>query len=144
MKQLRPEQEQKLNGVLAMMAQPQQEQGGGPQPTPTAGTTVDTAALLAEIARLKAENEALAKGVARTISFKVSEKGGVSVYGLGRFPITLYREQWEGLLAKEGELRAFIEAAHKAGKLATDEDKARRKAERAAAEAQQSQEQAKK
>jgi hypothetical protein len=46
------------------------------------------------------------------VSIKVSEKGGVSVYGLGRFPITLYQEQWLKLLDMSDELRAFI-AAHK-------------------------------
>jgi hypothetical protein len=68
--------------------------------------------LQAEIARLKAENEALKKPAARgTISFKVSEKGAVSVYGLGRFPVTLYREQWERLLQSADQIHAFI-AAH--------------------------------
>ena len=44
------------------------------------------------------------------ISFKVSEKGAVSVYGLGRFPVTLYLEQWDALLSRASELRDFIEA----------------------------------
>jgi hypothetical protein len=44
------------------------------------------------------------------ISFKVSEKGAISVYGLGRFPVTLYVEQWDKILSKTEELRAFIEA----------------------------------
>jgi len=51
--------------------------------------------LRAEIERLKAENEALKVPASGQISLKVSEKGGVSVYGLGRFPVTLYKEQWE-------------------------------------------------
>ena len=50
----------------------------------------------------------LAKG--GSVSFKVSEKGGVSVYGLGRFPVTLYLEQWDALLSRASELREFIEA----------------------------------
>jgi hypothetical protein len=50
----------------------------------------------------------LAKG--GNINFKVSEKGAVSVYGLGRFPVTLYVEQWDKLLSNASELRAFIEA----------------------------------
>jgi hypothetical protein len=63
----------------------------------------------AELERLKAENEALKKPAARgTISFKVSEKGAVSVYGLGRFPVTLYKEQWEKLLDRNAEIRQFI------------------------------------
>jgi hypothetical protein len=45
-----------------------------------------------------------------TLSFKLSEKGAVSVYGLGRFPITLYFEQWNKLLAQADELRTFLEA----------------------------------
>ena len=62
----------------------------------------------AEIERLRAENERLKRTASRGITFKVSEKGGVSVYGLGRFPVTLYKEQWEKLLDMAGELRAFI------------------------------------
>ena len=63
----------------------------------------------AELDRLKAENEALKKPAARgTISFKVSEKGAVSVYGLGRFPVTLYKEQWEKLLDRGEEIRVFM------------------------------------
>ena len=63
----------------------------------------------AELERLKAENEALKKPAARgTISFKVSEKGAVSVYGLGRFPVTLYKEQWEKLLDRGADIRTFM------------------------------------
>ena len=65
--------------------------------------------LHAEIERLRAENENLKKPAARgQTSLKVSEKGGVSVYGLGRFPVTLYKEQWTKLLAMTDEIRAFI------------------------------------
>ncbi len=65
--------------------------------------------LKAELERLKAENEALkAKGAGRSVSMKVSEKGGVSVYGLGRFPVTLYQEQWLKLLDLADDIRAFI------------------------------------
>jgi hypothetical protein len=63
--------------------------------------------LKAEIERLRAENEAL-KRPRGQMSMKVSEKGGLSVYGLGRFPVTLYREQWEKLLGMADELRQFI------------------------------------
>jgi hypothetical protein len=63
--------------------------------------------LKAELERLKAENERL-KSRARSTGLKVSEKGGVSVYGLGRFPVTLYKEQWTKLLAMADEIRAFI------------------------------------
>jgi hypothetical protein len=67
--------------------------------------------LKAELERLRKENESLKKGAAKGISMKVSEKGGLSVYGLGRFPITLYQEQWTKLLDMSEEIRAFI-AAH--------------------------------
>ena len=64
--------------------------------------------LKAELARLKAENEALKAKGSRAISMKVSEKGGLSVYGLGRFPVTLYKEQWAKLLDMADEIRAFM------------------------------------
>jgi hypothetical protein len=64
--------------------------------------------LKAELERVKAENERLKSQRGRTGSLKVSEKGGVSVYGLGRFPVTLYKEQWTKLLAMADEIRAFI------------------------------------
>ena len=67
--------------------------------------------LRAELERLRAENETLKRGAKRATSIRVSEKGGVSVYGLGRFPVTLYKEQWLKLLAMADEIRAFI-AAH--------------------------------
>jgi hypothetical protein len=63
-----------------------------------------------ELDRLRRENEALKKGASRGVSLKVSEKGGVSVYGLGRFPVTLYKEQWTRLLDMSDEIRAFINA----------------------------------
>jgi hypothetical protein len=66
--------------------------------------------LRAELDRLKKENESLKKGAARGVSMKVSEKGGLSVYGLGRFPITLYKEQWTKLLDLSEEIRAFLKA----------------------------------
>ena len=64
--------------------------------------------LKAELERLRRENESLKKGAAKGISMKVSEKGGLSIYGLGRFPITLYKEQWTKLLDMADEIRAFI------------------------------------
>jgi len=64
--------------------------------------------LKAELERLKAENEALKAKSSRSVSLKVSEKGGVSVYGLGRFPVTLYKEQWVKLLDMADDIRAFI------------------------------------
>lgn len=64
--------------------------------------------LRAEIERLKAENESLKKPVRGGVSLKVSEKGAVSMYGMGRFPVTLYKEQWLRLLEHAEEIRSFI------------------------------------
>ena len=64
--------------------------------------------LRAELERLKAENAALKNQRGRSVSLKVSEKGGVSVYGLGRCTVTLYKEQWTKLLGMADEIRAFI------------------------------------
>ena len=70
------------------------------------------AELQAQMAELLAANAALqAKVEAKSkISFKVSEKGAVSLYGMGRFPVTLYGEQWERILAHADELRSFLAA----------------------------------
>ena len=65
--------------------------------------------LRAELEKLKAENEALKARTSKGVSLKVSEKGGVSVYGLGRFPVTLYKEQWIKLLDMTEDIRRFIE-----------------------------------
>ena len=74
--------------------------------------------LLARIAEL--EKQAGTKRSGR-IEFKVSEKGGVSVYGLGRFPVTLYYEQWIRLLASVDALRSFLEENKTKLKLKSDE-----------------------
>lgn len=65
----------------------------------------------AELERLRAENEALKnkKASRGTLSMKVSEKGALSVYGMGRFPVTLYKEQWLKLLGIADEIKKFIE-----------------------------------
>jgi hypothetical protein len=65
-----------------------------------------------EIERLRAENAKLKQQAVKAglLSFRVSEKGAVSVYGLGRFPVTLYQEQWDKLLGQVEELRRFIES----------------------------------
>lgn len=64
----------------------------------------------AELERLRAENERLkAQRSGRGLTLRVSEKGAVSVYGLGRFPVTLYQEQWLKLLDMAEEIRRFIE-----------------------------------
>ncbi|HYS80670.1 MAG TPA: hypothetical protein VEM76_08165 [Anaeromyxobacteraceae bacterium] len=64
--------------------------------------------LKAELEKLKAENQALKARGSKGVSMKVSEKGGVSVYGLGRFPVTFYQEQWLKLLDLADDIRAFI------------------------------------
>ena len=70
--------------------------------------------LLARIAELEKKTEARKKGA---LEFRVGEKGGVSVYGLGRFPVTLYYEQWIRLLGAAPELKSFLEEQKSAGKL---------------------------
>ena len=64
----------------------------------------------AEIERLRAENESLKKTKPErgTLSMKVSEKGALSIYGMGRFPVTLYKEQWLKLLSIADEIKTFI------------------------------------
>jgi hypothetical protein len=61
-----------------------------------------------ELARLKEENARLKGQQSRGLNLKVSEKGALSVYGLGRFPVTLYKEQWIRLLALADDIKAFI------------------------------------
>ena len=78
--------------------------------------------LQAELERLRAENEAL-KAIAsnrRSVYLKVSDKGAVSLYGLGRFPVTLYVEQWQTILEMAGDIRTFLTA--NAGKLKRKQD----------------------
>ena len=64
----------------------------------------------AELDRLRNENAALKKGASSSLRLKVSEKGALSVYGMGRFPVTLYKEQWLKLLDMSADIRAFIAA----------------------------------
>ena len=73
--------------------------------------------LKTELERLRNENAALKKGAATGISMKVSEKGALSIYGMGRFPVTLYKEQWLKLLELSDDIRKFIAAND--GKLKT-------------------------
>jgi hypothetical protein len=72
------------------------------------------AELMQELEILKAQNEILKAKLTQkkpgVLTCKVSAKGAVSVYGLGRFPVTLYSEQWQRLLDKGEEIRAFISA----------------------------------
>ena len=62
----------------------------------------------AELERLRAENAQLKNKDKSGITLKVSEKGAVSLYGMGRFPVTLYKEQWLRILANASEIEAFI------------------------------------
>jgi len=64
--------------------------------------------LKAELERLRAENATLKSRSTRGVSMRVSEKGGLSVYGLGRFPVTLYKEQWVRLLAMADDIQTFL------------------------------------
>jgi hypothetical protein len=70
--------------------------------------------LKAKIAELEKKGSGRRTGA---LEFRVGEKGGVSVYGLGRFPVTLYYEQWVRLLDATQDLRAFLEENKAAGKL---------------------------
>ena len=80
--------------------------------------------LKSELERLRAENAALKRTSSKGLSLKISEKGALSVYGMGRFPVTLYQEQWTKLLDMADEIRAFI---------AANSDKLKTKASQAAA-----------
>ena len=64
--------------------------------------------LRAEIEKLRAENDQLKTKAVRGLSLKVSEKGAVSLYGVGRFPVTLYKEQWTKILGMKDEIEAFL------------------------------------
>ena len=82
-------------------------------PVPVAyveGNAMSDDDLKAELERLRQENATLKKGVASGLRLKVSEKGALSVYGMGRFPVTLYKEQWLKLLNIADDIRAFIAA----------------------------------
>jgi hypothetical protein len=74
-----------------------------------------------ELERLRAENARLKQRGSRGVSMKVSEKGGVSIYGLGRFPVTLYKEQWEKLLDMADDIRSFIRENEGKLKIKADE-----------------------
>jgi hypothetical protein len=64
--------------------------------------------LSAELEKLRKENEQLKAKSVRGLSLKVSEKGGVSLYGVGRFPVTLYKEQWTKVLGMKDEIEKFL------------------------------------
>ena len=69
---------------------------------------MNEAEMKAELERLRAENAKLKNKDSSGLSLKVSEKGAVSLYGMGRFPVTLYKEQWLRILASAPEIEAFI------------------------------------
>lgn len=69
---------------------------------------MNEAEMQAELERLRAENAQLKDKGKGGITLKVSEKGAVSLYGMGRFPVTLYKEQWLRVLASAAEMEAFI------------------------------------
>jgi hypothetical protein len=69
---------------------------------------MNEAEMKAELERLRAENAKLKSKDLAGLSLKVSEKGAVSLYGMGRFPVTLYKEQWLRILASAPEIEAFI------------------------------------
>ncbi len=62
-----------------------------------------------EVEKLRAENKALKNSLSKGLSLRVSQKGALSVYGLGRFPVTLYKTQWFRLLDMAEDIRTFIE-----------------------------------
>ena len=80
--------------------------------------------LLQELERLRAENAALKSRSQKGLSMKVSEKGAVSVYGLGRFPVTLYKEQWTKLLDMAEDIRSFMKENETLLKAKEDKTKA--------------------
>jgi AAA domain len=86
--------------------------GPGPRKPPVSPPPAETRTrndeLLAELERLRNENQNLRASTSKGTSIKVGAKGGVSVYGLGRFPVTLYKQQWERLLGAEAEIRQFL------------------------------------
>jgi hypothetical protein len=73
------------------------------------GNGVDIQTLMAQLQALQAENERLKAAKARAVTMKVSEKGAVSIYGMGRFPMTAYASQWQKVLDMADDIRAFIE-----------------------------------
>jgi len=78
----------------------------------TAKVLADVSAMQAKLAALEAQNAALTAKLAQShrVSYKVSEKGALSVYGMGRFPITHYKSTWTALLARAEEIKAFMKA----------------------------------
>jgi len=83
-----------------------------PQTDPTLGGDMAEETAEQKLARLEAENKGLKEQIERKpgqLRLKISEKGGLSVYGLGRFPVTLYKEQWTRLLDYSDEIKKFLQ-----------------------------------
>ena len=89
-------------------------------------THAEIVAKMAELEKVKAELAAMKKAAGRTLSVKVTEKGAVSVYGLQRFPVTLYANQWKRLLKPEQAqaILSFIEQEQVKGSIAKDKEDA--------------------
>ena len=85
----------------------------------TTNQTMTPEQMKAEILRLQGEVKAQREANGN-LSLKVSEKGAISVYGMGRFPVTLYQEQWTRLIDHSATIKAFIEANKSRLKLKTD------------------------
>lgn len=68
-----------------------------------------TSAMEAELAKLRAENEQMKKAIVQGVRIKVSQKGAVSLYGFGRFPVTLYAPQWKKVFTLQEKIETFIE-----------------------------------
>lgn len=88
-------------------------QAANPTPAPSAAVntaTMTPAQLQAEIARLTAENARMAKGQAAMtqLHLKISEKKALSIYGLGRWPVTLYKTQWQRLIGYIPQVQKFL------------------------------------
>lgn len=88
--------------------------------TPVNGMTHEQ--MQAEILKLREANAKLRESKARALSWKVSEKGALSIYGMGRFPVTLYWSQFSKLRAVWDDFCAFADAAHANGELSVRED----------------------
>lgn len=65
--------------------------------------------LQAELERLRAENEALKSSSRKSVHLKVSQKGAVSLYGIRRFPVTFYADEWDTILGMNDDIREFIQ-----------------------------------
>ncbi len=68
----------------------------------------EDADMKAELERLRAENEALKSQSKRSIRLQVSQKGGVSLYGIRRFPVTFYKEEWDRILSMKDDIESFM------------------------------------